>query len=74
MVMVVGAAAALVMMMIVIKTMTTAPVSEQILTVLYAWRKSSVQTAFRRERRVHFTQLDVCRGWGKGRVGTVLVI
>jgi hypothetical protein len=56
--MLVLAATALVMMMIVITT-TTTPVSEEILTVRYAWRKSSVQTAFRRERRVHFTQLDV---------------
>lgn len=46
--------------MIVITTAT--PVSEQILTVRYAWRKSSVKTAFRRESRVHFTQLDVYRG------------
>jgi len=39
MIMAVGAAAALVMMMIVITT--TTPVSEQILTVRYAWRRSS---------------------------------
>jgi hypothetical protein len=61
MIMLVVAAAALVVMMIVITTTTTS-VSEQSFTVRYAWRKSSVQTASRRERRVHLTQLDVCRG------------